>query len=447
MPAKATSLITALQQRGASSSADLQSALRASQPTISRLLSGLPSQVLKLGKGRASLYGLAHPIGPFSAQQTLWRLDAQGQAHAIGRLSFLARSQIHIAAEGVNVSFEPSAREELPWFLAPLRAQGFLGRLQAARLAALGVASNPERWDTHSTLLAALHTQDAPGSLLLGDATLADAQALPALPATDPGDALDALAADLARLLPAGSSAGGEQPKFLAVAASGQPLLVKFSAPLGTPFGDRWSDLLHAESLASSVLQRHGQAAADCQTITTKERTYLLSTRFDRLGPQGRVHTVALGAVHAAFVPGPWVNWSSTCDALAHQGRLPAQDAERAAFLLQFGQLIGNTDMHSGNASVFALGDTLADMLRGQFKLAPCYDMLPMRFKPDPMVGLVDYAPFAPDTRLASPGAKQAALEFWNCLAQLPAVSQRMRALAQAQQNDASVGQPLRQLS
>jgi len=357
----------------------------------------------------------------------------------LGLLSFLARSQIHIAAEGVNLLFEPSAQQELPWFLAPLRAQGFLGRLQAARLAALGVPANPERWDTHHMLLAALHTQDAPGSLLLGDAALTATQSLPSLPATDPDDTLDNLAADLARTLPAGSSAGGEQPKFLAMAASGQPLLVKFSPPLGTPFGDRWSDLLHAEALANNVLQRHGQAAADCQTLTTKERTYLLSTRFDRFGPQGRAHVVALGAVHAAFVPGPWVNWSNTSDALARQGRLPAEDAKRAAFLLQFGRLIGNTDMHSGNASVFALGDTLAELLRGQFKLAPCYDMLPMRFKPDPLVGLVDYAPFTPDARLATPGVKRAALAFWTRLAQLPAVSPGLRELAQTQQTDASL--------
>jgi len=439
MPTKESLLITTLQQRGASSSADLQAALRASQPTISRLLSGLSGQILTLGKGRASLYGIAQPIGLSSAQQTLWRVDAQGQARTIGLLSFLTRSQIHIAADGVNLLFEPSAREELPWFLAPLRAQGFLGRLQAARLAALGVPANPERWDTHHMLLAALHTQDAPGSLLLGDASLTEAQTLPSLPATDPGDTLDNLAADLARTLPAGSSAGGEQPKFLAMTATGQPLLVKFSPPLGTPFGDRWSDLLHAEALASHVLQCHGQAAADCQTITTKERTYLLSTRFDRLGPQGRVHVVALGAVHAAFVPGPWVNWSSTSDALARQGRLPTEDAERAAFLLRFGRLIGNTDMHSGNASAFSLGDTLAELLRGQFKLAPCYDMLPMRFKPDPLVGLVDYAPFTPDARLATLGAKRAAHAFWTHLAQLPAVSPGLREMAQTQQTDASL--------
>jgi len=433
-------LIAHLQRRGASTSVELQAALRVSQPTASRLLAGLSGQVLTLGRGRASRYALAQPIGPYGAQHTLWAVDGNGQAQALGSVSLLARSQLHLAASGVDILFEPSAAQELPWLLAPLRAEGFLGRLQAARLAALGVSSDPARWGLHDILLAALHTHDAPGRLWLGDVGTTEVTPLPPLPADQPGPLLDALATDVARTLPAGSSAGGEQPKFLATAADGQPLLVKFSPPLGTPFGDRWSDLLHAESLASRVLQQHGQATAQSVAITTEQRTYLVSQRFDRIGASGRAHVVALGAVHAAFVPGAWTNWASTCDALARQRRLSAADSQSAAFRLQFGRLIGNTDMHSGNASVRVLGDTLAQMLRGQFELAPSYDMLPMRFKPDPVLGLPDYAAFEPDTRLMTTATQAAAADFWTLLSQLPGVSEGLRELAASMRQRIVIG-------
>jgi len=98
--------------------------------------------------------------------------------------------------------------------------------------------------------------------------------------------------------------------------------------------------------------------------------------------------------------------------------------------LLQFGRLIGNTDMHSGNLSVKVQGQTLAEIARGQCELAPCYDMLPMRFKPDPQIGLNDYAPFTPDAALASDAVRRAAADYWSGLAQLPAVSTALRALA-----------------
>lgn len=167
----------------------------------------------------------------------------------------------------------------------------------------------------------------------------------------------------------------------------GAAYLVKFSPPQGTPFGERWHDLLCAEALSSAVLNRHGFAAAPGTIVQTATRTYLLSQRFDRCTTQGRRHVVSVGEAHAAFVKGPYGNWAQTCDALARQKRLDAHDAELAHSMLQFGRLIGNTDMHSGNASLFVKGVTLAEMVQGHFTWAPVYDMLPMRWKPDPMMG------------------------------------------------------------
>jgi hypothetical protein len=69
-------------------------------------------------------------------------------------------------------------------------------------------------------------------------------------------------------------------------------------------------------------------------------------------------------------------------------------------------------------------------MLRGRFKLSPSHDMLPMRFKPDPMQGLVDYAPFTPDTRFITPAVRQVAVNFWAALSQEDHVSEELRELA-----------------
>ncbi|MBK9441185.1 MAG: hypothetical protein IPN53_07675 [Comamonadaceae bacterium] len=69
--------------------------------------------------------------------------------------------------------------------------------------------------------------------------------------------------------------------------------------------------------------------------------------------------------------------------------------------------------MHFGNASLFVAGNTLRDMLKGQFMLAPVYDMLPMRWRPDALIGISDYAPFDVDLALANQTVRHAARDFW----------------------------------
>ena len=178
------------------------------------------------------------------------------------------------------------------------------------------------------------------------------------------------------------------------------------------------------------MLQRQGFAAAATEVIRTHTRTYLLSSRFDRTGISGRRHVVSIGAVHAAFVPGHYSNWSATCEALAKQGRLSEQDADTATNVLQFGRLIGNTDMHSGNASFFAHGATLAQLTKGRFSLAPVYDMLPMRWRPDGSLGAPDYAAFDVDRTRVGAIIWNAAFEFWRDLSRHPEISAPLKAVA-----------------
>jgi hypothetical protein len=423
-------LVTELGRRGAMTSVELQKHFGVSQPKISRLLASLEDALIFMGAARSSRYALAEPIGNHPAQQPIFLIDAQGLPHRLGTLSFLAKSHIHIGGEGVDMLFEPVRDKQLPWFLSGLKAEGFLGRILAKKLANEDIDSNPERWDARASLIAALHTQDAPGALLLGnDATKG---VVPIIPNREPDAVLDTAALDVASTLPTGSSAGGEQPKFLAVHESGDALIVKFSPPRNTAYGERWNDLLCAEELASRALLEAQIDAAHTSILQTDTRTYLLSRRFDRTRMGGRKHVVSVGAAHQGFVKEPYRNWSATCEALCAKGKLSATDAAKAHDLLQFGRLIGNTDMHSGNLSLYAQGSSLRQILRGQLSLAPVYDMLPMRWRPDHALGLVEYQPFDPDVTLARAAIRHAAGHFWALLSTDARVSQDLRYTAAA---------------
>ena len=413
-------LVAALAGRGVASSRQLQADLQFSQPTLSRLLAAAGPRVLVLGAGRSTRYALPAGILGQAAQQPLWWVQADGQRLPWGQLSFLQGQRVHVQAPGIDLLTEG----QLPWFLSTLRAEGFMGRQLARELDQWGLAPNLEAWSLEQALFAALRTPDAPGAIVLGDARAA------LLPMASDPTQLDALAAAAASTLPAGSSAGGEQAKFLARDGAGQPLLVKFSPPRGTPYGERWHDLLHAEGLALAVLAGHGVAVASCRVVETAQRTYLVSTRYDRHAGAhgtGRSHAVPLHAVHAAFVQGPRRHWAATCEALASQRRLMPEVPAQVRALLQFGRLVGNTDMHFGNLSL-QVGP--ADVARGRFTLAPLYDMLPMRWRPDPSSGKLGCLPFEPEEADLRPPALPQAQLFWQRLAEATGPTREFRGLA-----------------
>ena len=419
-----------LTKNGASSSAEIQAALKVSQATVSRLVADMQDAVVKLGAGRSTVYAVANPIGKYAAQQPIWAIDETGGVQRVGTLTHLEKSEIYIQSDGINTLFAPSAKSELPWYLTPLRAQGFLGQVLAQSLAPHDVDPHPERWGTPEILLSALFTHDAPGALLIGDSAIKPASVPRPLPAADLGAALDELARDVAKHHAAGSSAGGDQPKFMATTEQGGHLLIKFSPPRGTPFGDRWGDLLLAEVLCNESLEQHGLRVAKNRIVQTENRTYLLSERFDRIGKSGRKHVVSIGSAHAGWVQGSYTSWSSTCDALHRQGHLRQKDAQDISDIAQFGRLTGNNDMHSGNASLFVLGHTLTEMSKGQFELAPVYDMLPMRWRPLRDLGLPEYAPFSVNEMVSTALARKAAKHFWASLSAHQLASEPLRQVA-----------------
>jgi HipA-like C-terminal domain len=423
MDANAQFLMAWLARRGVATPGELMEAIDISQPTLSRTLAQVRGQVLALGSARARRYGVAKSIHGLPGRQAIHWINAQGRAQFVGELHWLAGEQLHLQAFGLRSLH----RGQLPWWLAPLRAQGFLGRALAQQLAPLGLNADPERWNLEAQLLGALQLPDAPGAVVLGEPRAA--AALPLLPESGLDQALDTLARQATAALPAGSSAAGEQPKFLARRAQdGQALLVKFSPPHGTPFGDRWGDLLQAEALAAQVLAAHGVPVARCTAYRSATRSYLLSERFDRLGVMGRRHGVSLHAAHAGLSAAPYRHWAQAAQDLVQARRLSDDDARRIAALRQFGQLIGNSDMHGGNLSLWVEPEAVA---KGLLSLAPVYDMLPMRWRPDAVLGgAPDYQPFDPDPFARQSGAWGPARDFWHALAQSPSVSAALRQLA-----------------
>lgn len=423
------SVIDFLLSEGASTSLRIQDALGVSQPTASRLLAGLADALISFGPPRQTRYAVARPIGTSGSQQPIWLIGTDGNSKRIGFVHLLAKEQVLIEGKGVSEVFNTAPGASLPWLLCGLKAQGFLGRLLAKQIGVAVVPANPESWTAESALIGALHTHDSPGALRVGSSALIS-KGIARVAASDEHAQLDAMASTLGQMATAGSSAGGEQPKLLANFERLGHTIVKFSPPLGTPYGDRWKDLLVAESVAAQALETISVEAAHNEVIETAARVYLVSTRFDRVGEFGRRHVISVGDVHRQFCSGAYANWASSCDELVRKGKLSAADAAKAHLALQFGHLIGNTDMHSGNAGLYVNGSDIATLLAGAFTFAPIYDMLPMRWKPDPALGVFEYEPFDIDFILAEKPALAAALFFWQTMQAHPMVSAGFKNLA-----------------
>jgi hypothetical protein len=282
----------------------------------------------------------------------------------------------------------------LPWFFHDMRPQGFLGRLfPRAHPELFGPASGQleltskvSEWSDRDVVLAlSARGEDCVGDLILGEESLHRFNNNVSHPALvdDPQTAYPEMAIATLSHGPAGSSAGGEQPKFLASVrrTDGRVahVLVKFSGPTDSAVDERTRDLLLAEHQAQIAI-----AASSFDVVTSSSRVihaggrvFLEVDRFDRVGQSGRRGTVSLAILDAQF-SGHTGDWSSMSDRLEERELISPADADRMRFLHHFGEFIGNTDMHAGNLSFFRPPELTAR----QFTLAPVYDMLPMAYAP-----------------------------------------------------------------
>ena len=349
-----------------------------SQPTLSRALTELEADVVRIGAARSIRYALRDDSRGF-ATLPVYRIDPEGRLHRMGALTPIRPDGYVMHQDDGQVW----TSEGLPWWLLDMRPQGFLGRAFARSHAThLGLPASVAEWSDAQALRALMvHGHDAVGNLLLGD--VARERFLSAAPTTtiqlpDKPSRYLALAQSVLHGDSGGSSAGGEQPKFTAVVhteVGPRHVLVKFSLDEQHAVAVRWRDLLLAEHLALETLRESGLSAARSWVVDEGTQRFLEVERFDRVGTLGRRGLFSLAALEAEFVGDPRSPWPVLVDELVRQKVVDRSAALGVQQLFAFGRLIGNTDMHNGNLSF--IGDT-----GRPYSLAPAYDMLPMAFAP-----------------------------------------------------------------
>ena len=429
-PALTNRLEEALAQ-GPTGASDLVRRLGVSQPVLSRALSALrqAGSVIQMGSTRGARYALARQIPGTGARWPLFQIDADGCARELGVLHALEPNHYYLAQgpERLRGLFEG-----IPYALLDARPAGFLGRSVPHRFPELDLPERINDWtDDHVLAYVTQRSADNLGDLVLGEASLdghlSGSHALECINPSDRAASYPAYAAAAMAGSPAGSSAQGEQPKFLVrLVASDRTthVLVKFSPPHDSKAGRRWADLLRCEYLAHQLLRQAGIAACQSQLFEFADRTYLEVERFDRVGAEGRRGVVSLFALDVTRY-GKLDRWSE-CARRLHQDRLlSASDTERIALLEAFAMLIANTDRHFGNLTLF-------DRYSGPFEFAPVYDMLPMLFAPHhEQVTERAYVPPTPTAALLRvwPAARDLAERYWKRLAEDDSLSESFREL------------------
>lgn len=381
MPSPADHLRLCLGQ-GPQTARQLVEKLEVSQPTISRAIVALGRDIVRIGAGRSIQYAL-RDAGRGLGDIPVYRVAADGTIHRLGIL-------VPVRPDGFVMQQDDGQSlhsDGLPWWLLDMRPQGFLGRVYAEHhAAALGLPPRLTEWsDTHMLRALIAHGHDVVGNLLLGDIARERFIDAPAPTPVDPAD-YPALADAAERGDVPGSSAGGEQPKF--VAFTDHHVMVKFSSAEDNPVARRWRDLLAAEHLAAQVLVDAGIPASRSRLIDIAGRRFLEVERFDRVGQNGRRAVHSLLSVEAEFVGDARSPWPVLAARLAAEGIITNEAAAGAELLYAFGTLIGNSDMHNGNLSFISEHGR-------PYHLAPAYDMLPMAFRPLASGTLPDSLPAA----------------------------------------------------
>ncbi|MEN9436907.1 MAG: hypothetical protein RIR09_1562 [Pseudomonadota bacterium] len=364
-----------MRQGGAASSAELQTQLGVSQPTVSRAMAPLiqSGQVHKVGAARKQRYVLPRTVRDVGRSIPVMRIDAEGQPSPFARLVPLASGAVWVDEEdGLSKRFDG-----LPWFLDDMRPQGFMGRTFAHSHPELQLGNDPRYWSDDDILRAlALCGDDLPGNLVVGESAFARFHTLAQRASrAASSDDYPALADAAMQGTLGGSSAGGEQPKFCTTVGpmnAGRPVLVKFSPAGDAPTDQRTRDLLVCEHLALKTLADAGVSAAKTQIYSGAGRVFLEAERFDRTA-LGRVGMVSLMVYDAEYV-GAMDNWAATANRMQERQLLRPQDARTLRLLEAYGVLIANTDRHYGNISLLLQDD--------DWVLAPAYDMLPMLYAP-----------------------------------------------------------------
>jgi hypothetical protein len=366
--------------RGPARASEAAEHLGVSQATFSRLVESCGPDVLTIGRARATRYLASREILDLGRSVPLFEVREDGTSRRLGTLhGVLPGSSFYF--ESLSDDAESGRHDDLPYFLEDLRPSGFLGRLVPRQHRDLAYPADIQLWTGNQCVAyLARFGWNLTGGLMAGEAafrlyleqTLAGRDVVE--PAARPAR-YAALAEDVLSLGVPGSSAAGEQPKFLVSRGPGPvPVLVKFSPPLIDAVSRRVADLLIAEWYALETLRAAGHPAAAAELLEAGNRIFLEVTRFDRLPAQGRRGLLSLRALDLQFV-GRASSWSDSAAHLERQRIIDAPMLAEIRWRELFGKLIANTDMHGGNLSFFTRGTRVV-------ALAPAYDMAPALYAP-----------------------------------------------------------------
>lgn len=424
--AQAREAIRAALRLGPRTNRDLEAAARVSPATAKRILQELQAELLSAGQTRRRRHALRRQIrGTLSTIET-FVISEDGRTSRGADIELIQPGGCHAPLDS-DVWPQDTAHggwwDGLPYPLYDMRPQGYLGRVLAQEVAAtLDVPANPDDWsDDDVVWFLAKYGADTPGNLIVGERAMQlwtrERSQLQIVSARHVKREYVQRAQSSLRQVGAGSSAGGEFPKFTAARSLAGALtphvIVKFSGGDSTGAARRWADLLVCEHLATDAISTlEGHSGARSRIIEADGRTFLESERFDRHAEYGRSAVASLSAVEAALIGAGPRAWPAVAGSLAGKQFFPTEVRDRVEELWWFGRFIANTDMHHGNLGLRPRGAT--------FELAPAYDMLPMRYAP--LRGGDVPHPAFPTHDLPIPprgrhrqwaGVLSAALEFW----------------------------------
>jgi hypothetical protein len=373
-----TEILAHLRRNGVMTLESIRDKFMISQPSASRILSGLKADILVMGKARETKYAALRKIDN-SAEFPIYEILNDGNSRHLGMLYAIYPQGFYFSTKTPDAvsSFYP----DLPYFLNDLRPAGFLGRLIPLQNQDLHLPQDIHFWTAeHCLKYLSIRGWNTVGNLIIGEKAfqlyLENCQHPKyAVNRNNRKKQYPNYATEILAMGDPGSSAGGEHPKFTTILLpEHQHVLVKFSPPTNTDIGMRISDLLVCEYIALRVLKKHGQAAADADILLQDDRLFLEVKRFDRVGQFSRLGVVSLGSLDAEFT-GVSGSWSGISAELVKNDIIPESLLKRIRFLELFGECIANNDMHAFNLSFITQGQRVID-------LAPTYDMTCMLFMP-----------------------------------------------------------------
>jgi hypothetical protein len=424
-------LLRELARGGPAGATELRKRLGISQPTFSRLVTRTRDSLLVTGKASATRYAARRTALELPAELPIYDVNEDGGAQRFALLHATLPEGYYVEALCADV--QSGFHRDLPYFLYELQPAGFLGRLVPRQHPELELPSDVRLWSSNDVLrYVTVWGWNLPGSLIVGDGALqryveSAARPVNAVERRNRGRRYAELAVDVLKQGQPGSSAAGEQPKFLTVRSPDTQVMVKFSPRGADPRSRRQGDLLIAEHLAHRVLADHGETTARSELVAGADQIFLEVERFDRTTGGGRRGVLSLLALDAEYL-GSLRSWTDSVTRLAAAGHVPEEAVLPTRRRALFGQLIGNTDMHPGNLAFFIRGTRVLE-------LAPVYDMLPMLYS----AGLSEAADSP--LNLASPApadadvwqeVSAAARDFWQALANEQRVTNGFRRIARA---------------